>query len=193
MALRLTLLMLVATVAARPAVPLPEVDLAAEGGSGALNLLQGHAQKIIKRGEKRAGSAAAGSPAAAARAAAAALEEVDGFGSLGGLSLIQEKQSKIKAVSSSCENKPKARQEYSRFSAMDAALLAAADDGVEDGLAALSLLQNNLHKIKGDECRNTADKSSDGQSPVVDMAAEDANADGTVSLLQGTVKAMPHK
>eukprot|EP00932_Pfiesteria_piscicida_P011132 SRR837773.22241.p1 GENE.SRR837773.22241~~SRR837773.22241.p1 ORF type:complete len:138 (-),score=51.55 SRR837773.22241:116-529(-) len=98
----------------------------------ALSLLQGHATKIVKR---RASDAASGATArqAAARAAMAFDDDLD----LGGVALIQEKQAIIKAGRSTCDS-PAAKPHLSPpLGGAEAALMAAAADGVEDGLAAL--------------------------------------------------------
>lgn len=175
MAYNLLIAALVLTFAPVSSRYVPEADM----HGPALSLLQGHAAKVIKR---RSGSATTGSSStevargAATRAAVAALVE-DDFSGLGGLSLIQEKQAKIKGSAWVCGV------------GIEAALLAAAQDGVEDGLAALSLLQGYGAKLKGDECREAAG-APESTAASADMAAADAAADGTVSLLQEHVKVL---
>mmetsp|Transcript_54203 Transcript_54203/g.115705 ORF Transcript_54203/g.115705 Transcript_54203/m.115705 type:complete len:139 (-) Transcript_54203:126-542(-) len=96
-----------------------------------ISLLQGHATKIIKKRSAAAGSAGA-ARSAGARAAVALDDDLDM--DMGGIALIQEKQAKIrKGASRNCEQPA---YEPPRGS-IDAALMAAAADGVEDGLAAL--------------------------------------------------------
>mmetsp|Transcript_6101 Transcript_6101/g.17055 ORF Transcript_6101/g.17055 Transcript_6101/m.17055 type:complete len:166 (+) Transcript_6101:143-640(+) len=122
----------------------------AEGNGAALSLLQGRAAKIVK---KRAAAA----PGTAGRLAVptGALMEDDllgfgGGGGFGGVSLMQEKQARIKATSGACDMPAEPRKDAASRPAggLSAALLAAAQDGVEDGMAALNLLQGSGARLE---------------------------------------------
>mmetsp|Transcript_82290 Transcript_82290/g.266397 ORF Transcript_82290/g.266397 Transcript_82290/m.266397 type:complete len:201 (-) Transcript_82290:248-850(-) len=144
------ILMLLAAAGVRSAAPVgvsASVDLGEDFMSGsALSFLQGHATKIIK---KRAGAAAFGGEAVDRQAAARAAVAFDDDLGSGGIALIQEKHSKIKAPGSSCQKAAGKALHYApKLGSIDAALLAAAADGVDDGMFALNLLQERRTKAK---------------------------------------------
>mmetsp|Transcript_13350 Transcript_13350/g.38321 ORF Transcript_13350/g.38321 Transcript_13350/m.38321 type:complete len:170 (-) Transcript_13350:111-620(-) len=120
-----------------------------EGGSAALSLIQGRAAKIVK---KRAAAPAAPAGMRPGVPVGALLEDDTlglGAGGLGGVSLMQEKQSRIKATSGACDMPPESKKGGAPrpASGLEAALFAAAQDGVEDGIAALSLLQGSRSRL----------------------------------------------
>lgn len=151
----------------------------------ALSLLQGRASKIIK---SRPNPIQSGSSRSAARAAAVALEDLDDFGSL---SLMQEKQSKIKkggSSSSSCSSS--ASELPAPKSGREAALFAAVQDGVEDGMFALNLMQKGrAAALRADECHQAGSTGASHGN----LAAADAAADDTLSLLQEKAKLQPRR
>eukprot|EP00933_Yihiella_yeosuensis_P008158 TRINITY_DN113493_c0_g1_i1.p1 TRINITY_DN113493_c0_g1~~TRINITY_DN113493_c0_g1_i1.p1 ORF type:complete len:226 (+),score=66.50 TRINITY_DN113493_c0_g1_i1:99-680(+) len=137
----------------------------------ALNLIQGHARKIVK-GKKKAG----GSAAVAAAVLADDLSDFDG------LSLAQTSLTKIPA-SGSCDFGSGGARRVSKKSAtkVDPALFAAVEDGLEESAAALSLMQKARgSRLKGDECHEKKSESREFDA----VTDQDADAAATVSLLQ---------
>mmetsp|Transcript_88833 Transcript_88833/g.157417 ORF Transcript_88833/g.157417 Transcript_88833/m.157417 type:complete len:179 (-) Transcript_88833:187-723(-) len=143
-----------------------------EEDSNALNLIQGHARKIIK------GKARKGAPAAAALSADDAFGDLEG----GGLSLMQGSQNRISAHGSCSSAQGVCKVSKKKAAKMDPALFAAVADGVEDSFAALALFQKMYpKKLKGDECGSRSERMAAADDATTDEAADSA---ATVSLLQ---------
>merc|ERR1719221_339869 len=110
----------------------------------AVSLLQGAAKKIRKKRTRSAQPSAL----------QAAVTAMDDFDDGAAVSLMQGSSARVKKSSKSCTNSLTAQTSDSWASGVDAALFAASLDGVEDGMAALNLLQNSGEKIAADECSN---------------------------------------
>eukprot|EP00442_Polarella_glacialis_P038939 CAMPEP_0115134088 /NCGR_PEP_ID=MMETSP0227-20121206/54865_1 /TAXON_ID=89957 /ORGANISM="Polarella glacialis, Strain CCMP 1383" /LENGTH=187 /DNA_ID=CAMNT_0002540455 /DNA_START=53 /DNA_END=616 /DNA_ORIENTATION=- len=158
--------------------------VAAEDTPIALSLIQGHARKIVKASKR------ACSPSVAELSAADALNDFDSVDG-GALSLIQGSQTMISAYGSCEAAQPRRARKVSKKSPVDPALFAAVADGVEDSYAALSLFQRaHGSRLKADECRGAASKSSVVSAADV-IADEDGDNAAMVSLLQkekGTIR-----
>eukprot|EP00437_Effrenium_voratum_P012398 CAMPEP_0181445112 /NCGR_PEP_ID=MMETSP1110-20121109/25420_1 /TAXON_ID=174948 /ORGANISM="Symbiodinium sp., Strain CCMP421" /LENGTH=171 /DNA_ID=CAMNT_0023569147 /DNA_START=110 /DNA_END=625 /DNA_ORIENTATION=+ len=128
----------------------------------ALSLIQGHARKIVKT---------KGSKLATQLSATDALADFEGGA---GLSLIQGNQCRLN-VDEHCAAPAGARRVKK---AADPALSAAVADGIEDGVAALSLFQVTRGSWrKGDECHGSV------RDVVADEATTDQAADSAATSL----------
>ncbi|CAE7569939.1 unnamed protein product [Symbiodinium sp. CCMP2456] len=128
----------------------------------ALSLIQGHARKIVKT---------KGSKLATQLSATDALADFEGGA---GLSLIQGNQCRLN-VDEHCAAPAGARRVKK---AVDPAMSAAVADGIEDGVAALSLFQVTRGSWrKGDECHGSV------RDVVADEATTDQAADSAATSL----------
>eukprot|EP00439_Symbiodinium_sp_Y106_P033402 s4355_g4.t1 len=128
----------------------------------ALSLIQGHARKIVKT---------KGSKLATQLSATDALADFEGGA---GLSLIQGNQCRL-TVDEHCAAPAGARRVKK---AVDPAMSAAVADGIEDGVAALSLFQVTRGSWrKGDECHGSV------RDVVADEATTDQAADSAATSL----------